>query len=416
MGHDSNPTQTNLLKLHGRKAHSPEIEKPDWPSVVVSLGHHFSFHMTILSPYAPHWALYPKSYNVLPTDPFIIDGNIDKDVWQQAEWSEPFGDITGNPLFQDERGGVRERSVVGGDEAATSPPTMIPPAFTRFKALFDDTHLYIAAILEPSEYFGTQAHFTERNSPIYQKDSDFEVFVDAVNSHSFYKEFEVNALNTVWNLMLDKPYMDGGKEHSAREHEPGDVLYYEVFHQKSATKVIKGVLNSEKGVVWTVEVAMAYTDIFAQTGTLPTTPRKGDMWRVNFSRVELKGDVNWTWQPQIIWDGTKHSGVVNMHLPDAWGYFVFNQTEKRDPLWPAKIAAMNLYYAQHLYHAANGVYTDQLEKLQQYTDAQLIAPFVGRLSITTEGGKFSVDVPFNECTVTVSDDRRMSVRTRKKTQ
>ena len=77
-----------------------------------------------------------------------------------------------------------------------------------------------------------EAHFTERNSPIFQKDSDFEVFVDPLGSCHGYKEYEVNALNTVWNLMLDRPYGDGGVEHSGRIAKPGDALYYDVKHQK----------------------------------------------------------------------------------------------------------------------------------------------------------------------------------------
>ena len=48
----------------------------------------------------------------------------------------------------------------------------------------------------------------------------------------------------------------------------------------------------------------------------------GDLLRVNFSRVEDKGAVNWTWQPQIAYDPETRQpkGFVDMHRPDAWGY------------------------------------------------------------------------------------------------
>ena len=54
----------------------------------------------------------------------------------------------------------------------------------------------------------------------------------------------------------------------------------------------------------------------------------GDTWRLNFSRVQwrhvirnnryekvegLKED-NWVWSPQ---------GVINMHVPERWGYVTF---------------------------------------------------------------------------------------------
>ena len=63
------------------------------------------------------------------------------------------------------------------------------------------------------------AHFTQRNEPIFQKDYDFEVFVNSSGSNHDYKELELNAINTVWTnliIMLDKPYYDdNGHEHSA---------------------------------------------------------------------------------------------------------------------------------------------------------------------------------------------------------
>ena len=41
-------------------------------------------------------------------------------------------------------------------------------------------------------------------------DNDFEVFVDPDGSTHNYKEFEINARNTTWSLMLNKPYIDSG--------------------------------------------------------------------------------------------------------------------------------------------------------------------------------------------------------------
>jgi hypothetical protein len=60
-------------------------------------------------------------------------------------------------------------------------------------------------------------------------------------------------------------------------------------------------------------------------------PKSGDEWRVNFSRVEWEFDRvqdgyikkegvpcdNWVWSPQ---------GVVNMHVPEMWGYVDFSDT------------------------------------------------------------------------------------------
>ena len=73
--------------------------------------------------------------------------------------------------------------------------------------MWDYDYVYILATVESN--MEVRATFTQRNSPIFQQDSDFEVFVDPLSSCHFYKELEVNPLSTVWNLMLDKPYRDG---------------------------------------------------------------------------------------------------------------------------------------------------------------------------------------------------------------
>ena len=179
------------------------------------------------TPPTPPFSLPPIYLAHKVTEPFDIDGNIDKPIWDLAEWSSDFQDIRGN---------------------INAPKDYIPSyhgARTRVKILWDEENLYIAAMLEyltlepecdDDEKLVTDilASYTERNSPIYHEDSDFEVFIDADSSCHYYKELEMNAINTVWNLMLDKPYMDGGSEHSARiTTDPNDPLYYEVFRQKT---------------------------------------------------------------------------------------------------------------------------------------------------------------------------------------
>ena len=103
-----------------------------------------------------------------------LDGDLTKDVWKNAKFSDLFDDIRGEDDAPD----------------ADRPDSK---CHTRFKAVWDENHLYIGAILASD--FETQAHFTERNSPIYQRDSDFEVFDDPFGSCHNYKE--VSALNNV---------------------------------------------------------------------------------------------------------------------------------------------------------------------------------------------------------------------------
>jgi hypothetical protein len=336
-------------------------------------------------PYTPHWALYPRSYVAHRiSQPLIVDGNIDKAIWNNevVVWSDAFVEID------------------NGDTLAAGT--------TKFKALYDDNYLYIAALLSPAPHLPTTATFIDRNDPIYQRDSDFEVFVDMENSHHHYKEVEINALGTVWNLLLDKPYVDGGMEHSGRVAKPGEPLYYDVRNQHVGTRILSGRLNdAETGAEWSVELALAWSDLLANT----TTARPPTILRINFSRVERRGAINWVWQPQVRWDALQRRfrGFVDMHMPDAWGYLILQPEPppkpedditvrldddastpvqpssspplKRDELWPAKLVATTLYYALHAYFDIHGAYTTNVEALTLPRD--IIEPFRENITIIT---------------------------------
>ncbi|KAG7342735.1 carbohydrate family 9 binding domain-like protein [Nitzschia inconspicua] len=360
------------------------------------------------SPFQPHWNLYPRTY-VVPKISFPLldhlDGDLTKDVWKDVPFSDVFDDIRG-----------------ATDSPAEDRPN--PQCRTRFKAVWDETHLYIGAILQSD--FETQAHFTERNAPIFQKDSDFEVFVDMFGSCHHYKELEVNAINTPWNLMLDKPYDDGGVEHSGRIAKPGDDLYYEVEHQKTATKVISGKLNDPKNpATWSIEVALSYRDLLAHVkGKEHFVVRPGSMLRINFSRVEKQGAMNWTWQPQIVWDPhrRRYAGYVAMHLPDSWGYFVLGDQHHarennpndlvapKDPSWPGRLAAMNIYYAQKAYSQQNGgTYATTVTELIDLVDAIILEPFRVEINLTKEGYVANLAGNPDGSIVTVRQDRLLSI-------
>ncbi len=49
------------------------------------------------------------------------------------------------------------------------------------------------------------AELTLHDSVIY-KENDFEVFIDPDGDNHNYYEIEINALGTVWDLFLAKPY------------------------------------------------------------------------------------------------------------------------------------------------------------------------------------------------------------------
>ncbi|MGA9719575.1 MAG: carbohydrate-binding family 9-like protein [Acidobacteriaceae bacterium] len=221
----------------------------------------------------------PLSYEChRTTTPIHIDGKLDDAAWQKAPWTSDFVDIEG-----------------------ASKPT--PRFRTRAKMLWDDKYLYIAAELEEPNVTGT---LTKHDSVIF-KDNDFEVFIKPLPETESYYEFEINALNTGWDLFLPKPYNEGGRADNS----------WDIEGLKTAVAV-QGTLNhpgdTDRG--WTVEIAYPL-DAFGSRQHVPP-PQKGTVWRINFSRVEWKPgnpkEDNWVWSPQ---------GVINMHVPDRWGYLHF---------------------------------------------------------------------------------------------
>jgi hypothetical protein len=242
----------------------------------------------------------PRSYECrYSTQPPVIDGDMGEKAWSDIPWTADFLDIRG----------------------ADFP---VPRFRTRAKMLWTAEGLYVAAELVEPHVWGT---LTEKNSIIFH-DNDLEIFIDPDGDTHNYYEFEINALGTIWELSLDKPYAKGGNA-THGTNQPG---------LKSAVRV-HGTLNhpADKDTGWSVEVFMPWKDLAVYQGSLTSPPRPGDVWRINFSRVEWKHELkngsylriprhgskipdgehpedNWVWSPQE---------VINMHVPEQWGRLVF---------------------------------------------------------------------------------------------
>jgi len=196
--------------------------------------------------------------------------------------------------------------------------------------MWDDENIYFAAQLEEPHVWAT---LTERDSVIFH-DNDFEVFLypgfDPVSPGApvrNYYEFEINALNTVWDLCLPKPYREQGQADNS----------WTIGGLKTAVKV-HGTLNNplDVDVGWDVEVAMPFAafDRHTRPGGRGVVPRAGEIWKLNFSRVEWDTSVrggryvkvpdrpehNWVWSPM---------GLIDMHVPRRWGLAEFAGPEKR---------------------------------------------------------------------------------------
>jgi hypothetical protein len=235
--------------------------------------------------------------------------------------------------------------------------------------LWDDEYFYVAAEMEEPDLWGT---LTERDSVIFH-DNDFEVFIDPDGDTHAYYELEVNALGTPWDLMLIKPYRDGGPA----------IHGWDIAGLRVGIDV-RGTINrpGDRDDGWSVEMAMPWK-ILKEAAPDHKLPKAGDRWRVNFSRVEWEVDPadgryakrlkpgtkdplpekNWVWSPQ---------GAINMHMPERWGYVQFSGKPAGsgtdafvdDPNERVKWALRRLYYRQGRFRAANGAYASTPDALK----------------------------------------------------
>lgn len=243
--------------------------------------------------------ILPKHYIVNKiNDQINIDGKDDELAWSNAIYTDDFIDIEGDK---------------------------IPRQKTNVKMLWDDKFLYVFAKLYENHIWGD---ITKRDEVIYYN-NDFEVFINPNDDVFSYGEIEINALGTEWDLFLNRPYRLKGKADSS----------WDINGLKSAV-YINGTLNDPNDLddYWTVEIAIPLKEIEKlNTSRKDEKVISGDVWRINFSRVNWDFEINngvysrkkengkylpeynWVWSPQ---------GIINMHVPENWGYLVFSENDE----------------------------------------------------------------------------------------
>lgn len=243
----------------------------------------------------------PKSYEIPITQSSMsIDGIADENSWKNTPWTDLFIDIEGskNPL---------------------------PYFDTRVKMLWDDEFIYFYAELEEEHVWGD---ITERDAVIFHN-NDFEIFIKPNQFQPYYAEFEVNALGTLWELFLARPY-----------RRNGPVLNQWDVNNTQIGIDIQGTLNNpsdiDKG--WSIEIAIpiiAIKDIDRGSKI-----EDGSIWRINFSRVQWqhqvnngvysrKEDANGSLLHENNWVWTEQSAIA-MHRPEHWGYVFFSTENNPD--------------------------------------------------------------------------------------
>jgi len=282
----------------------------------------------------------PETYYVQKTQsPIEIDGKDNEVSWAKARWTNTFKDIEG----------------IGKPNPALE---------TRIKMLWDNEHLYLFAKLEEPHING---YLRQKDTIIYH-DNDFEIFLKPNLQSPEYIEIEVNALNTIMDLLMTKPYRFGGKANLNWDTKD---IQSAVYHA--------GTINNpaDRDSFWTVEMKIPVRSLkyFGEGNQIKTN----EIWKINFSRVQWHYDSNdkgyikrknqsgkplaeenWVWSP---------IGLINMHYPERWGHIKFidqdNQQFVDDRFLALEKTAWNIFYLQQIYKNTNKRYATSLTELSK---------------------------------------------------
>ncbi len=320
-----------------------------------------------------HLFTVPNSYTIFQTmDSITIDGVADERSWQNAPWSSYFTDIEGD---------LKPR----------------PTWTTRFKMLWDNHHLYVHAVLEEPHLWGT---LTKHDEIVYNN-NDFEIFIDPDGDTHQYYEIEVNILKTIFDLYMDKPYRNGGKAN----------ISWNVSNLRTGI-AMNGTLNKPDDTDnhWTLEMAIPFSSLHKDKPT--AIPQNNTVWRMNFSRVQwdllIKGNQyerkrdsnnkllpehNWVWSQQ---------GVINMHLPERWGYVIFSDSTSGNNTFTIPIQEYVkqylwlIYYKQKDYFAEHKTYATNLTLLGFASDS---------VTIDSQSFTIALDAIRKEFTATIRSNK-----------
>ena len=329
----------------------------------------------------------PNSYTAYKTNESINIDGLDKELaWKSVKWSSNFIDIEGikTPSYQ-----------------------------TNFKIIWDDNYLYVLAKIQEPHVWGD---ISEKDTVIFYN-NDFEIFIDPDGDTHNYYELEINALNTVWDLFLTKPY---------RELDSPVLNDWNISGLRSAVHV-DGTLNNASDIdsSWNLEIAIPLS-VF-KTSYYQDMNLLDKFWRINFSRVNwdyeliegkysrkkdnignLLNEYNWVWSPQ---------GVVNMHQPEKWGYVYFSSL----PVGPEvpfeipkdeeiKWELYKMYRTQKAYFSKTNQWLTTLKNIQSapiVLYGQHLKPFIESYS---SGWTISILSPFSNKLLTIREDGKFKFK------
>jgi hypothetical protein len=217
------------------------------------------------------------------TSSLTIDGILDDEEWDIADTTTHF--------------------VILGD--AVNKPSLV----TWAKALWDDDYLYIAFYCQDTNVWATT---TDRDGSLYLEDV-VEVYLDPDYDGEYYLEFELNPIETMFDLWLDKPWDEGGSGHSE----------FDFYDISVGSNVYGTVANTnDKDSAWTCEMALPFSEMSNVPQGGFQNPVVDDLWNFNLYRFD-RNSVGDPEAEQTGWSQT--SG--GQHEPEHFGSILFTEVD-----------------------------------------------------------------------------------------
>jgi len=241
----------------------------------------------------------------------VIDGNIEKKIWQEAKWSNRFVDM------------------VSGDLGMYN---------TQSAILWNDRYLYFA--FQAEEPF-VDARLTKRDSIIFQE-NDLEIFIDGVNAaNTIYEVFFIWKDAYKKGGQFDIPQFDvhqkeaytfggdydrTGASFWKGTHPRGVRWAFTNFDMQGLETAVKidGTLNDNSDIDkgWSLEIAIPWNSLKILANGRLVPPLNGDTWSMflgRFQKLMLSGKEI---QPHPAMALNSH-GIYDTHMPSKWSIIQF---------------------------------------------------------------------------------------------
>jgi hypothetical protein len=251
------------------------------------------------------WAA-PRSYTCHRASASItIDGALDDAGWQGIPWVDSF------QRFMAPSGGTPQR--------------------TGVKAAWDDRNLYIAFRMWDANPWATKA---ARDDSLWEEQV-VEVYIDENGDLLNYKEFEINPLGTVIDLLIPKAGDQADWRKCAQWNAAGWRTAVRVYREaphpyceasgttESGPKLLRRGSPSPistrqptsvaRRPLWAAEMAFPW-GIFSEATHRP--PQVGDVWRIQFYRIERP-------RPGADLVASSWSPTPDFHVPEYFGRLEF---------------------------------------------------------------------------------------------